>query len=493
MLTTMKKSVLTISAIIAASAVMAQGADDALRFSQTYQQGTARSAAMGGAFGALGGDISILATNPAGMSIYKDGEFTFTPVFGNVNTNTTLNKFEQEDSKFAFKLGNIGFVTSHHNGNESGFSGFAFGMSFNRLNDFSANNIVYGRNDNSSFLDYWAKRSNGANISQLSVFDEYPAYYSLLIDSVGPQQYKSIHQRAGARYGQYQNLIQTVKGGINSWDFAFSGVYAEKFYFGASLGIQSVNYKIRETISELDDNDVADYRSWDLHGEQEDHGTGINLKAGIIYKPVNFLRFGAAIHTPTYYAISHKFYTQMTSELDTDTEPYECDPYKSDYEFRLLTPFKAIFSGALIVPNIGLLSVDYECVDYSKARFETSDEDNYTFTDENNDITKGYRATNNLRIGIEALAGQISVRGGYAIYGNPYKWTSDNIQRQVISGGLGFRGENMFFDITGTYHLYNTKAIFYGDPLRTSFEDVTQFYDIDRRQLYVMATVGFKF
>ena len=107
--TTMKKSVLTILAIIAASTVMAQSAEDALRFSQTFQQGTARSAAMGGAFGALGGDISVLATNPAGMSIYKDGAFSFTPVFGNVTSNTKFNGFESEDDKFSFKLSNMQF------------------------------------------------------------------------------------------------------------------------------------------------------------------------------------------------------------------------------------------------------------------------------------------------------------------------------------------------------------------------------------------------
>ena len=44
---------------------------DALRYSQTSIAGTARFTSMAGAFGALGGDFSSLATNPAGVAIYR--------------------------------------------------------------------------------------------------------------------------------------------------------------------------------------------------------------------------------------------------------------------------------------------------------------------------------------------------------------------------------------------------------------------------------------
>ena len=486
----MKKSVLIISAVIAASAVMAQNEDDALRFSQTYQQGTSRSAAMGGAFGALGGDLSILASNPAGMSIYKDGEFSFTPCFGNVHSKTTLNGFEKEDDKFAFKMGNIGFVTSHHNGKESGFSGFAFGMAYNRLNDFSANIAAYGRNDESSHLDFWTDRSQGSTIADLNDFADFRAYDCYLMDMIDSANctYQNLHQRSGASYGEYQKLVKTVKGGINSWDFAFSGVISEQFYFGASLGIQTVNYKNISTYSEEDPNDVVDYDYWDFKEEQETRGSGINLKAGVIYKPLNFLRFGAAIHTPTYYALTDKYYTHMTAQLDTDidAEVHESMPDKNNYEYNLFTPFKAILSGAFIVPNYGLVSVDYEFVDYTKCRFETNDEDNYDFYNENQACKDKFKATKNFRVGIEGLAGQVAIRAGYAMYGNPYKFITDDIQRQVISGGLGFRGNDFYVDLTGTYHIYNTDCYLYEG-------NKPAMYKVEKNHLYIMATVGFKF
>ena len=495
MLTTMKKSVLTISAIIAASAVMAQSAEDALRFSQTYQQGTARSAAMGGAFGALGGDVSVLATNPAGMSIYKDGAFSFTPVFGNVTSNNTFNGVESEDDRFSFKLSNIGFVTSHHNGNEGGFSGFAFGMAFNRLNNFNINQKVAGRNDVSSFLDYWTKRSQGVHPDNLNDIYDYRAYDLYLFDEVSqdPYQYQNVYgyPGAGVSSGEYQTYISTAKGGINSWDFAFSGVYAEKVYFGASLGIQSLNYKNVATFKEEDLSNQFSFEDWSFKEEMQYRGSGVNFKAGVIVKPVNFLRFGAAVHTPTYYALHKKVYTRYDACYDNEAPMDPSIPDAYEYDFRFHSPFKGILSGAFIVPNIGLLSVEYEYVDYRKSRIELNEEDNHDFSDVNQDIKDLYQATKNFRVGAEYLAGQVALRAGYAVYGNPYRKVSESIQRQILSAGVGFKGDGFFFDITGTYHLYNSEADLYPSVDPTSIAAPT--YKIDNRHLYVMLAFGFNF
>ncbi|MCQ2973510.1 MAG: hypothetical protein MJ211_01720 [Bacteroidales bacterium] len=490
----MKKYILTISAVMSALTLFAQSEDDALMFSQTYQQGTARSAAMGGAFGALGGDLSVLATNPAGMSIYKDGEFSFTPVFSNTSTNNTLNGFESTDDKFSFKFSNIGFVLSTHNGSEDGFSGFAIGMTYNHLYDLGANNIVNGRNDNSSMIDLWTNRSQGVTVDDLNGFSDYLAWDCYLMDTIGGGQYiyKNVHQRNGS-YGEYQKYVSSTKGGINTWDFAMSGVFAEKLYFGASLGIQSVNFKKTSTYSEDDKNDVVDYEYWDFKENQKTKGCGANLKVGVIYKPVNFLRFGAAIHTPTFYQLTDKYYSSMSSCFDEDVDVngnnnhnFSSISTDNDYEYRLLTPLKAILSGAFIVPNYGLISVDYEYVDYTKCKFESNEYDNYDFEYENKAIKDKFKATKNLRFGAEYLVGPVSVRAGYAMYGNPYKFVTKDIQRQIISGGIGYKGESFYFDLTGTYHIYQSdKYLYEGSNPQT--------YSCDNNSLYIITTFGFKF
>ena len=45
---------------------------DIVRFSQSTNFGTARSTAMSGAFGALGGDLSTFSTNPAGIGVFPE-------------------------------------------------------------------------------------------------------------------------------------------------------------------------------------------------------------------------------------------------------------------------------------------------------------------------------------------------------------------------------------------------------------------------------------
>ena len=50
---------------------MAQSPIDAYQLSQQDMKGTARFMSMGGAFGALGGDLSTLSQNPAGIGVYR--------------------------------------------------------------------------------------------------------------------------------------------------------------------------------------------------------------------------------------------------------------------------------------------------------------------------------------------------------------------------------------------------------------------------------------
>ena len=71
--------ILTISFFLSLLISNAQNETDALRFSQTFPGGTARTIGMSGAFGAFGGDFSTLSINPAGIGVYRSSEFSITP------------------------------------------------------------------------------------------------------------------------------------------------------------------------------------------------------------------------------------------------------------------------------------------------------------------------------------------------------------------------------------------------------------------------------
>ena len=70
----MKKTIIT--ALVAAAPILAsaQSTVDAYTLSQTEPRGTARFMSMGGAFTALGGDLSSLGQNPAGVGVYRGSD-----------------------------------------------------------------------------------------------------------------------------------------------------------------------------------------------------------------------------------------------------------------------------------------------------------------------------------------------------------------------------------------------------------------------------------
>ena len=107
------KRISTFIVVLACTFASAQTIDDVLRYSTEDLQGTARFQAMGGAFGALGGDLSALNINPAGSAVFNFSEIGFTgsnyhrsndALYGNSLRRTTTNSldFNQVGGVFVF-------------------------------------------------------------------------------------------------------------------------------------------------------------------------------------------------------------------------------------------------------------------------------------------------------------------------------------------------------------------------------------------------------
>src|SRR5690606_6949685 len=75
----MKRFIFSSVCILLGLGVTAQNEADVLRYSSQYVLGTARFSGLGGAMGALGGDMSATHINPAGIGLYRFGEISFTP------------------------------------------------------------------------------------------------------------------------------------------------------------------------------------------------------------------------------------------------------------------------------------------------------------------------------------------------------------------------------------------------------------------------------
>lgn len=486
----MKKLALTIFASVGFMVLSyGQYVDQALMFSQQNYGSTARSKAMGNAFGAIGGDFSSLSINPAGIGIYQRSEVTGTlNILGINSINSTSSQGKISDNiNNNVNFRNFGYVVA--NPVQSGGSGlvsFNFGIGFNRLNNFNES-LSVGKNGSSfSQMDDYATRTNG--ITSSSLFDENNPYNNAqipyesklawenyLIDVKNPDAngvgnaYQSIlFQNELVN----QNLTINKDGYNNEWLASFGANFNHKLYLGATIGLQDILYNISRNYSEN-----GEFGNYDYTNYSHTRGFGYNLKLGIIYKPIPALRLGAAIHTPTFFNFKEEFYWTMSSNLNNVSAAadgtHSAITPTNPYDYKMETPTRAIGSLAYQFGKVGMISFDYEYVDYSKMKLKSSNDIQYhdalAVSNDNNEINTIYRSVSNLRIGGEFKPTEaLSLRAGYELFGNPYKSNAYNLSQpnkdfssNTINAGFGYRIANVSFDVS--YSLGRRTAYSYQD------------------------------
>jgi len=161
-------SLIFAAALVTIFSTSAQIVDDALWYSQIFYNGTARFNSMGGAFTALGGDISTLSQNPGGLGVFRSSEITFTPQLYHIKNSAGFYGIS-EDYLYNFNLGQAGIVNNIiSNNNESGLITLNVGYSFNKTNNFNSSTRIQGTSNTSSMADYWADISLGTDYRDLT-------------------------------------------------------------------------------------------------------------------------------------------------------------------------------------------------------------------------------------------------------------------------------------------------------------------------------------
>ncbi len=439
--------------------ISAQNEVDALRYSRQIPVGTARAVGLGGAVGALGADFTALSVNPAGLGLYRGSEIIFSPSVFRDNTSSSFLGNSYEETKHNLNVGNYGFVTTYDNNREKGWVSTSFAFGYNQTANFNRNILMSGVNTNSSLLDNFTDHAN-ANKNNLDGFYEQLAYDVLLLpyDTIYEEYWNDI-QNAG--YGQAQRRTINSTGSSGEYTFSVGANYSHMLYLGATLGISRLRYE--QDIIHLEEDisgDIDFFEKFIFRENLRTTGTGLNFKFGAIVRPVDMLRVGIAYHFPTFYTLNDRFTTDMEAYIDPDQGYSTQNAYSpiGDYEYKLQTPSKFIGSITLTLGKMGLLSMDYERVDYSSAKLSAAD---YDFFTENNFIRDLYRITNNFRFGGELRMGTSYIRGGYATYQNPYTSVDPGINpnHQILSTGIGMRGR--FFYVDFGYSLSLSEEIYY--------------------------------
>lgn len=482
--------------IIMVVSLNAQNTVDALRYSQITFGGTARYMGMAGAFGAVGADFSTLSSNPAGIGLYKKSEFTITPSVFWGNTSSIYNGYMNEDSKGNFNLSNVGMVISYDIEEDkpgSDWKNMQFGFGMNRLNNFNNRMIMEGENMDNSLLTYYNDLANGIYYDNLyegvNAFDLGPAFDTYLLDTMpgDPYNYWNAMPVSG---GVWQRKSLETYGSMNEMLFSIGGNYKDRLYVGATIGIPFSRYfeESRYTEEALADSvGYYEFSSFAVRQNLEARGTGFNFKFGVIFRAQDWLRLGASIHTPTYFNMRENWKTRTDSYFENGDYYSSVSPY-GEYEYRLNTPFRAGGNIAFIIGKIGLISADYEYVDYSNAKFRTT---RYVgawddYQDVNYDIREFYTSANNIRIGTEWRVDNITFRAGYALYGSPYKSGINDGERTSITGGVGYRERHFFIDFAYVYTKTNEDYYLYDKSYVNPVKNETIMNSI-------VGTLGFRF
>ncbi len=474
----------------------AQTIGDALRYSNLEVGGTARSVGIGGAIGALGADYSTLSTNPAGIAAFRSSEFVITPAVYNSTTTSTLENGTGngplKESTGKFHLQNIGLILKYRKAENSNWPVVNFGVGLNRLASFNQDFKFEGQSQG-SIVQRFTELAND------NVFDQFEVGLAdevLAIYTDGNDIYTNDFEDLNTSPNYLVDREQTVNitGSYNEIVLSLGANLKEKFMFGATIGIPDISFDQRKVYreSELEGlDDVEFFDNLSFEDNVNTSGRGVNLKLGAIYRINQMFRLGLAYHTGSRLSLTDNFSTSLDYSFTDNAGSSNLSASSPDgtFGYKIITPNRAILSGAALFKRKGFLSIDVEYVDYSRARFDLGDniEDVDFQIDLNDRIIDNFIPAINVRLGGEYAYNLLRFRAGYVINGTPY--ADDDIKNNAYSLGIGLRKRKFYLDAA----FKSVKLTESYTPFLLADAERQQTVTNEARNSLVLLTMGFKF
>jgi len=510
----MKTRSLILSLLITAACANAQVPEEALRLSWLNQMGTARNQAIGGAMGSLGGDATASLVNPAGLAFFKTSDFVISPTLQMGKMKTNFRGTEREDpnlQKFAWGTSGFVFGGQGYRGKNSYSISFTQKASFNRSFRYNGNNNYssFGEPLGDEFAASRLTIDQALNSPDISLTTKM-ALYTYLVDTAMVNGIPQVIVRSENSSMLHQEYSAEMKGGITEITLGFGHESNKKWMIGGSIGIPIVmvdrNSYFRESdaTSALNDFSFLSYRE-----KYRLSGVGVNLRAGAIYRPKEYIRLGLAIHTPDMFTLKETFESGFAADLENLFAPNSgYDSVSSTTvnngiipvaRFNVNTPARMILSGSYVfreVANVkkqrAFVTADIEYLNYKWSNFSdpkenTSDTRAY-YKPFNDAIKASYKGAFNFRLGAEVKFNIVMARLGFASYGSPYKDAELRSNKTFLSGGLGYRDKGIFLDLTYTYRM-NRDVHF---PYRVSAPRANTYAGLKDNGGQLMLSLGFK-
>jgi hypothetical protein len=537
----MKKLYIAVLAMAVVLPAAAQDTYESGRLLMNDLNGTARYVGMGGAMEALGAEISTISTNPAGIGLFRHSTVSVSAglvsqqdVKEFAGKNGTKMSFDQLGIVYSSRVSRSSFVNVGFNFHKS----HNFNQILSAANDLrnaSLNMLSYHKADLENVRKggyYWDFNDRGHVIGYESETSPYRAQTFSQVDYLNMNALNlefDVEDKAQMFYNaaDYYMFDRSQRGWISDFDFNVSGNQGDRFYWGVTVGIHDVNYKgysiyterlVNGSGSSFGSDDNEDYV--DYIDTRRIEGTGIDVKAGIIVRPIEDspFRFGLYVSSPTWYELT----TDNDTDFNNDSEYGAEDSWYSgeSYKFRYYTPWKFGVSLGHTFGSSVAAGFTYEFSDYSTAvnRIITDDSNYYydserSYADEVMKVNtkNSLKSVHLFKAGVEYKPDtDLALRAGYnyqsSAYnkdgvrdmmldspGVSYASTSDYVNwkdTHRITFGFGYKLSGWNFDVAYQYQL--NSGDFYPMQKFENDQNVGA-TKVDYNRHQVLFTVGYTF
>ena len=440
---------------LAATWSWGQSEDDVFRYSYQESLGSARTMGMGGAFGALGADLSCLSGNPAGLGMYRRGDVGFTGGFASQKAKISLAGQFRNSNKLGGIGTNLGIALSYPSVNPD-WPVSTLSVTHSSRANYNQTIEIDGIPFENSLLSSFLIQAQGYSANDL--YDSHPFTASLAWDTdlldphpnEDPTSYISAIPVGGALTSK--SIERT--GQLSETSIGFGSGLSEILYVGISLGIVSVEFSEETRHREIPQVDSLDLAEWTFRENLDISGSGINVKLGLIAVPSPWLRLGVAYHSRSRLNLTDEYSTGIASSFKAGDQYDVLSPFNR-IEYTVFTPSRFIASAAFVLGKTGVVSADYEVVDYASGELRKSafSPDNaYDYAVENESLRSVYGTSRMARVGAEFRIQKVwRLRLGAGMETSPYTSAIEVIsdtKRYQASFGFGHRSEKWYSAMT---------------------------------------------
>ena len=504
--------------------VFAQTHYDAANYSERELNGTARFVGMGGAMGALGADISVMGTNPAGIGLFRGNDFSTSFGFNANLTSSTAGDMLMKDKSVKASFDQMGLVYSMKIGNRTPLRYVNIGFNYHKDRNFNSMMRTGGFLDGSSQTQQMATMMDGFSNEQIDDIYNYgvKGYEGIENPYYSNNQYPylgilgvrtglvAVDADNGKKIGWVgdSNAFQgREEGGIHHYDFNVSLNLRDRVYLGMTIGVDDVRYR-RSTYYTEDVYDGEDGGFYELMNDFATDGTGVNFKLGAIFRPIEDspFRFGVAVHTPTWFNLTDYYQSYIYSELEynfvrTDEDGNEVtdvsgkpivdrelvkleDDTRSNVDgdivrdYQLKTPWRFNVSAGTVVFGRMAIGAEYEYAATTSSKLYYYD--GYEMADQNSIIKEDLKGVHTAKVGLEfRVLPSLSLRAGYNYNSSMYRETAykalgwndmrtdveynNKFAKNTVTAGLGFAHRSFYIDVAYKYDTYKSDFYAFSD------------------------------